>query len=372
LVRRHFFLIGAGCVLALMLVAGGVRLAMSASAPDRAAGAPGGARGVVAVSQATVARRPFVDRLDVLGVVKGRQSVTVTSNTTELITGVHFRDGAFVRKGQVLVDLKAQQQSAEIAQAQAALDLAELDYRRWKALGDRGVAAQAAVDQRKAALDQARAAVAAAESRRGDRVIRAPFSGVVGLSDVAPGTLINPGAPIVALDDIAVVRVDFDVPDRYISTLRPGLPILARTDAWPEQPVQGRVATVDTRVDQRTRSVKARAEFPNPQGRLRPGMLVHVALERGARDALAVPEAAVQFEGDRAYVFVLGRREGRLVADQRQVRTGQVDSGFVEVSDGLAGGEAIVADGVNRISPGQAVSLASEGQGRGPAARRDG
>ena len=132
----------------------------------------------------------------------------------------------------------------------------------------------------------------------GDRVIRAPFSGVVGLSDVAPGTLINPGAPIVALDDIAVVRVDFDVPDRYISTLRPGLPILARTDAWPEQPVQGRVATVDTRVDQRTRSVKARAEFPNPQGRLRPGMLVHVALERGARDALAVPEAAVQFEGD--------------------------------------------------------------------------
>ena len=112
MVRRHFFLIGAGCVLALMLVAGGVRLAMSASAPDRAAGAPGGARGVVAVSQATVARRPFVDRLDVLGVVKGRQSVTVTSNTTELITGVHFKDGAFMRRGQVLVDLKAQQQSA--------------------------------------------------------------------------------------------------------------------------------------------------------------------------------------------------------------------------------------------------------------------
>ena len=199
MVRRHFFLIGAVCVLALMLVAGGVRLALSAGGPGKearsAAGRSGGRNGAVAVSQVTVVRRPFVDRLDVLGVVKGRQSVTVTSNTTELITGVHFTDGAFVRKGQVLVELKAQQQSAEIAQAQAALNLAQLDYQRWKELGDRGVAAQAAVDQRKAALDQARAAMGVAQSRRGDRVIRAPFSGVVGLSDVAPGTLINPGAP---------------------------------------------------------------------------------------------------------------------------------------------------------------------------------
>jgi membrane fusion protein (multidrug efflux system) len=372
LVRRHFFLVGAVCVLALMLVAGGVRLAMSASAPARDAAARAGGRSPVAVSRATVAQRPFVDRLEVLGIVKGRQSVTVTSNTTELITGVHFRDGAFVRRGQVLVDLKAQQQSAEMAQAQAALNLAELDYTRWKALGDRGVAAQAAVDQRKAALDQARAGLAAAQSRRGDRVIRAPFSGVVGLSDVAPGTLINPGAPIVALDDIAVVRVDFDVPDRYLSVLRPSQPILARTDAWPDQPLEGRVATIDTRVDQRTRSVKARAEFANPQGRLRPGMLVHVALERGVRRSPAVPESAVQFEGDRAYVFVLGRRGGRLLADQRQVQIGETDGGFVEVRDGLQVGEAVVADGVNRISPGQAVRLAAEGQGRGPGGRRPG
>ncbi len=326
--------------------------------------------GGVAVSQTKPVTRPFSDTIDVLGVAKGRQSLTVTSNTTELITAVHFHDGERVRKGQVLVELKAQAESAGIAEAQSTLSLAELNYNRWKTLGAQGIAAKASVDQYRVAYEQAQAGLAAAKSRLGDRVIRAPFSGVVGLSDVTPGTLINPGGPVVSLDDIAVIRADFDVPDRYLSALRPGLGITAHTDAFPNESIAGRIATLDTRVDQRTRSIKARAEFPNPAGRLKPGMLVHVSVNQGVRQALAAPEAAVQFQGDQAFVFVLVQRNGSLVAEQRQVQTGADQDGFIEIKSGLGPTEAIVADGVNRISPNQPVRLAGAGGGSGRGGRR--
>ncbi len=354
-----------------MVVAGGVKLATSGSGESqaKASGSSAGGRGGVAVSRTVSVTRPFVDRLEVLGAAKGLQSVTITSNTTELITGVHFSDGARVRKGQVLVDLKAQEQSADITQAQAALSLAEINYKRWKSLGDQGIAAKATVDQYQTSLQQAQANLAMAKSRLGDRVIRAPFSGVVGLTDVTPGTLINPGAAIVSLDDVSVIRVDFDVPDRYLSVLREGQSIRAGTDAYPNMTIAGRIAKLDSRVDQRTRSIKARAEFPNADGRLKPGMLVRVSIDQGLRQAVAVPQAAVQFDGDQAMVFVLAHKGGGLIAEQRQVVTGVDDSGFVEIKSGLKAGESIVADGVNRVTGGQPVRLAGAGEGGRSGAR---
>lgn len=365
MVRRHFFLFAAIGVLALMLIAGGLRLAVSALGKAEPAGGRSG--GGVLVSETRASIRPFTDRIEVLGVAKGRQSVTITSNTTELITGVHFKDGARVVKGQVLVDLKSQEQSADIAQAQAALNLADLNYERWKSLGAQGIASSASVDQYRVADEQAKANLDAAKSRMGDRVIRAPFSGVVGLSDVAPGTLINPGAPIVSLDDVVVMRVDFDVPDRFLPVLREGMPITARPDAYPNATVAGRIATLDTRVDEKTRAIKARAEFPNLDDRLKPGMLMRVAIDQGSRQSVAVPEAAVQFEGDQAYVYVLATRGPGRIAVERQVQTGADAAGFIEIKDGLKAGEAIVADGVNRVSPNQQVRVAGAGgaSGRG-------
>lgn len=354
-----------------MLVVGGLRLAASAAGPagsdknGAGRGGRGASGGGVVVAQTQPVSRPFVDAIDVLGVAKGRQSLTVTSNTTELITAVHFRDGEHVRKGQVLVELKAQEESAGIAEAQSALSLAELNYNRWKTLGDQGIAAKASVDQYRVAVEQAKAALNAAKSRMGDRVIRAPFDGVVGLSDVTPGTLINPGAAIVSLDDIAVIRADFDVPDRYLSALRQGLQISAHSDAFPKESIRGVIATLDTRVDLKTRSIKARAEFPNSAGRLKPGMLLHVSVDQGVRQAIAVPEAAVQFQGEQAFVFVLTHREGALIAEQRQVETGIDQGGYIEVKSGVGPSEAIVADGVNRITPNQPVRLAGAGAGAG-------
>lgn len=362
LIRRHFFLIAAAVVLTLMVIIGGVRLATADATPGGKAG--GGGQRAAQVSQVVIGQKPFADRISVLGVAKGRQSVTITSDTAELVTGVKFRDGQAVSRGQVLVTLKATEQDAGVAEAEARENQARRDYERWKTLADKGVAPRATAEQYLASLETAQAATAAARARKLDRVIRAPFSGVVGLSDIAPGALISPGAPIVSLDDLSMVRVDFEVPDRYLAVLRIGSTITAAPDAFPGEVFNGRIAQIDTRVDTTTRAVTARAEFPNPGGRLRPGMMMRVNIEHGQRQALAAPEAAIQYEGEKAFVFLIVDRDGKSVARKTEVTPGLSEGGQVEIVEGLKAGDRLVADGLNRLQDGQPVQTA-DGRAKG-------
>jgi membrane fusion protein (multidrug efflux system) len=386
LIRRHFFLAAALLILVLMVVAGGLKLATAKSAggpsgpgggqeramqgagPGAHRGGPGGGRGGGApdVSVTTVQPRSFVDTIEVLGVAKGRQSVTLTAATTQLVERVRFTDGQAVPRGAVLVELKATEQDAGIAQAQAKLVQAQRAYQRWKTLGEKGFASKSAIDQYQAAYASAQADLHVAQARQNDRVIRAPFAGVVGLSDVTPGALVNPGAPIVTLDDVSTIRVDFQVPERYLAQLREGQAITAGIDAYPGETVDGHIAKLDTRVDERTRAITARAEFPNAQRRLKPGMMIRVSIARGERQSPAVQESAVSVQGDNAFVFVLREQGGGTIAEQRPVVTGLRQHGFVEITDGVRTGERLVADGLNKVQPGEPVRLL----GAGPQAHR--
>jgi membrane fusion protein (multidrug efflux system) len=359
-IRRHFFLFAAIVAVLLMLLVGGLKLAFGGKAPEQ--GGPRGGARATAVSQIVVQPRTFTDRVEVLGMAKGRQSVTITSNTAELITAVHFSDGQAVSKGQVLVELKGDQEDAGIAQAQAQLAQADREYQRWKILAEKGIAPRASADQYLAARDTARAALASASAQKLDKVIRAPFSGRVGISDIAPGALISPGTPIVSLDDVSLIRVDFSVPDRYLSILREGLTITAKPDALPGETFVGRIAQIDTRIDPATRALKARAEFPNGDGRLKPGMLIKVSIDQGAHQSVAVPESAVQFEGAQASVFLIAQDPKGKIARRTTVQTGLSSDGYVEIVSGLKAGDHIVADGLNRIQDGARVG---GGDGKG-------
>lgn len=376
LIRRHFFLIAALVVLAVMVVAGSFKVltkksggqggaggpaAMGQGAPGGAGGRRAGFGGPTLVSVAVVQPRAFEDTIEVLGVAKGRQSVTLTAATTQLVSRVRFSDGQRVPRGAVLVELKATEQDAGVAQAEARLVQARRAYDRYKALGEQGFASKAALDEREAAWRSAQADLAAARAREADRVIRAPFAGVVGLSDVAPGALVNPGAPIVTLDDTSVMRVDFQVPERYLAQLREGQPILATADAFPGETITGRIAQIDTRVDERTRAITARAEFPNGAGRLKPGMLMRVGVSRGQRTNPSAPESAISVQGDAAFVYVLQQQGQRTMAEQRPIVTGVRQQGFVEIVDGVRAGERLVADGLNKIQSGQPVRVAAQG-----------
>lgn len=358
-----------------MAVAGAAKFVMtpkpsgaSAAQAGGGGGGPGaggrGGRGAAQISVATVQSREFVDSIEVLGVAKGRQSVTITAAATQLVQRVLFRAGQSVAQGQVLVELKNTEQDAAIAQTQARLVQAQRAYDRWKALAEKGYASQSAVDQYQAAYISAQADLEAAKSRQGDRRIRAPFAGVVGLSDVAPGALVNPGAPIVTLDDLSGVRVDFQVPERLLSQVAQGQTISAAVDAFPGEQISGRVALLDTRVDERTRAVTARADFPNAEGRLKPGMMVRVSIPRARRQALAAPETAVAVQGDSAFVYVIKSQAGKMSAEQRPVVTGLRQDSYVEILDGVQAGEKIVLDGLNKLQPGQPVRIAGPGKPR--------
>ena len=352
-------------MLVLMIVAGAVKLLVPAKGPGgggaptaSAGGAGGGRGGRGAPSQVTlVAVQPhlFTDTLDVLGVAKGHQSVTLSAATTQLVSKVLFTPGQHVARGQVLVELKSTEQDAGLVQSQAKQIQAEREYNRWKTLAEKGFASKAAVDQYEAAWLSAKADVVAAQARQGDRLIRAPFAGVVGLSDIAPGAVINPGAAIVTLDDLSAVRVDFQIPDRFLSSVHQGQAVTATVDSYPGLEVHGVIARLDTRIDERTRALTARAEFPNPSQALKPGMMLHVGVSKGTRTGLSAPESAVSVQGDNAFVFAAQKVGKRMVADQRIVVTGVRQEGLVELKEGVAAGDMIVGDGLNKVQPGQPI-----------------
>ena len=360
MIKRHFFLVAAAVLMGLMVLAVVLKFALADEGSGDGSQGRGGRGGGQVVSQTVVAQRVFSDEIRVLGAARGRRSVNITSSTTELITRVLFADGQRVAAGAPLVELQAREEDAGIIQARAQVAQARREYERFQALADRGIAPRVTAEQAETALETAQANLSAAEARRGDRVIRAPFAGVLGLTSVTAGTLINPGAVITTLDDTSVIRVDFPVPERYVGILRQGAPIVASADSLPQETFSGRIALVDTRVNEQTRAVTVRAEIPNPGGRIRPGMLMRVAVSHGERQGPAVPEAAVQYEGDGAFVYRIARGERGLSAQRVEVGTGAVEGGFVEIVSGLNPGDRIVGSGLNRIQPGAPITVEGE------------
>ena len=359
--KRHFLLVAAAVLIGLMVVAAVMRIAFAGEeggqgGPGGGRGGPGGGGQTVAVAQ--VAQREFSDEIRVLGVARGRRSVNITAPASELVTRVMFRDGQTVRAGQPLIELQAREEDAAIIEARARVAQAEREYERTAALAERGIAPRVLAEQALSDLEVERASLEAAQARLGDRVIRAPFAGVLGLTTVTPGTLVGPNAVITTLDDVSVVRVDFPIPERFVSSLGAGTPVTATSDAYGDQPFVGRIAQLDTRIDEATRAVIARAEIPNPGGRIRPGALMRVAVSQGRRTSLAVPEAAVQYEGESAYVFRLAQGERGFTAQRIEVDAGAAEGGFVEILSGLDAGDRVVGSGLNRIQPGAPVTPA--------------
>ncbi|MBO9500869.1 efflux RND transporter periplasmic adaptor subunit [Brevundimonas sp. A19_0] len=365
MIKRHFLLIAAAALIVLMAVAVIVRLSFAdageGGGPGRGGGGRGGGQEVAAVQ---VAERTFSDSLQLVGVARGQRSVNIVSSTSELITRVLFRDGQTVRAGAPLVELQAREEDADIIEAQSRVDQARRDYERTRDLAERGIAPRVTAEQAEAALRAAEASLDAAEARRGDRMIRAPFSGVLGLTSVTPGTLVGPGTVITTLDDISTIRIDFPLPERYLGRVQSGTPISATADAFPGSQFTGRIARVDTRIDEVTRSATARAEVPNPEGRIRPGMSMRVTVRQGQRQALAVPESAVQYEGEGAFVYRVANGEKGQIAQRVEVEAGAVEGGYVEILSGLDAGDTVVATGLNRIQPGAPVTVAGRSAGQ--------
>ena len=312
-----------------------------------------GARSVAPafVSIAPVRSERMSQKLEALGNARANESVDISSKISNVVTAVMFRDGERVRRGQVLVQLDDAQARADVAAAEAAVAESERLYNRSRELMSTEALSKAQFDQLEATLKANRARLSAASARFQDTVIRAPFSGRVGLRRVSVGTLISPGDVITTLDDTSVIKLDFSVPENFLATLREGLAVRASAPAFPGRTFAGKVASIDSRVDMNTRSVTVRALLANEDGALRPGMFLNVSLANDERAALMIPEEALTPEAERQFVFVVN--DGK--AERREVRIGGRSPGSVEVLAGLTAGERVIVEGTQKVRDGAAV-----------------
>lgn len=337
-------------------------------ADDARAGAKPNAPRAALVTLARAEEREIVDTVEAIGTARANESVTITAKVTETVRGVRFEDGEYVDAGDVLVELTNAEETALLAEARAALDDAERQLKRLDGLVAQGSAPVSQRDEAFARRQGASARLGAVEARLGDRLIRAPFSGVLGFRRVSPGTLVTPNMEITTIDDIARIKLDFSVPETALASIRPDLEVRAIAAAWPERAFEGRVTTVDSRVDPVTRAIMVRALLDNPERLLRPGMLLTVELVTARERALVVPESALLQIRDERFVYTVVDGAARRV----DVEIGRRRPGIVEIRAGLAPGTPVVTEGVDRVRPGVPVRVAGDAAARTNAQERPG
>lgn len=317
----------------------------------------------VIVAEARTER--FEDRVEALGTLLANESTIISSTITEIVSAIHFDDGNRVSAGQLLLELRSDEELAVLEEITVTVEEARRQFERVEALHAQGQAPISLLDERRREWQSAQARLKGIEARLEDRMIKAPFDGVLGLRNISIGALVEPGDMITTLDDITTMKLEFPVPSRFLGSLRLGLPIATTTQAFDNQTFNGQVTAIDSRVDPVTRSVMVRAILPNPDGRLRPGLLMRVNLSRDIRDNIVLPEEVLNPVGDRNFVFVVDEANNNTV-ERREVQVGSRRAGEVEIIEGLSPGEKIITLGTTRVRSGDQVTIVAVDDGTVP------
>lgn len=327
---------------------------------------PAAAKPPLGVIVSPVQSMPFEDRVEALGTLRANESIVLTASVTETVGALHFDDGDRVAAGQLLVEMTSAEEQAQLKEARAREREAERQYRRVQSLAEKGTASKSLLDERSREWQTARAQLVAIESRLSDRLVKAPFAGVIGLRNISVGALVEPGDQIATLDDDAILKLDLSVPSVYLATLVPGLPVVAKTAAYGERAFEGELRTIDSRVDPVTRAVVARVVLANEDRLLKPGLLMQVTLRKNPRTALVVPEAALMPSGTAQHVLVAIPDGDGFKAERRPVTIGTRRPGLVEVVSGLREGEQVITHGSVRVRPGEAIAIKAVDDGTVP------
>ncbi|MGS2724124.1 efflux RND transporter periplasmic adaptor subunit [Porticoccus sp. GXU_MW_L64] len=312
----------------------------------------------VPVTVTAAEQRPFSLKTHALGTLSSRESVAITANVSEKVASIHFEDGQRVERGDMLVTLEQGEEQAQLSLANIELADQQRETKHLEKLLQSNSISQNVLDARRTQLDAARQRIREVQASIQDRTLKAPFSGVLGLRRVSPGALVSPGTLIVTLDDITTMKLDFSVPATYLSVLRQDMPIKVTAAVLKDKQFSGQVTTIDSRIDPVSRSIQVRAQLPNPDGLLKPGMLMEVELVKEQQLSIVLPEVTVVSLQDRHFVLVVSANDsGQTVARRRDVKIGGREYGLVQVLAGLKLGEQVVLEGVNRVRSGSAVAI---------------
>ncbi|MEK6481357.1 efflux RND transporter periplasmic adaptor subunit [Catalinimonas sp. 4WD22] len=308
---------------------------------------------ILPIKIAEVTATEFADFVEAVGSTFAYESAEITPNVTEVVEKINFSDGQMVKKGDVIVVLRYAEESAQLSAAKANLKEQEREIERLTGLVKNGAAAVSALDARNTQKQVAEQQILQFQAQISDRIIRAPFDGVLGLRNISAGSLVSPQNVITTIDDLSTMRVDFTVPEIYLGQVRSGMEISAISQAYPNQIFKGKVAEIDTRVDPSSRAVRVRAEIPNERQLLKPGMLLYVemALEKGTSPS--IPERSVLQTGERQFVYKVSKD----YVQRTEIRLGRRKPGYVEVISGLNLGDSVATSGLQDLDDGVSVQI---------------
>ena len=319
----------------------------------------------VAVSSYAAKTQRWTDGGQAVGTFVAVNGTDVTTEAGGVIREILFDAGQPVSAGTVLVRLNTANEAATLRALETSAKLASVQAQRWQQLGKDKLVSLDDVQQRAAAAASARAQVDAQRALIAQKTIRAPFSGVLGLRKVNLGQYLAPGTPIVSLQQLDPIYLDFSLPEQQIGQLLEGSAIRATVDALPGKVFDGRITAIEPLVDASTRNFKAQATFDNPDKALRPGSFAKVGFDvGGARDVIVIPQTAVSFNPYGNALFVISkiaRKPGekdmqgkdltgdKLIVTQRFIKTGATRGDLVVVTDGLKSGERVVTSGLLKL-----------------------
>ena len=343
-------------------VAGMARPGGTGASAAGGSGAPGaggpGAGGPVPVEVGKVTRVRLEDDAQAVGTLRSNQSVVLRPEVSGRIVKLAFQDGQRVRRGQLLVQLDDTLQQAQLKQAEAQAGIARTNLQRSRDLLAQNFVSQSAVDQNAAALDVALAQVALAKAQTARMRVLAPFDAMAGIRLVNPGDYVKDGADLVKLDDVSSVWVDFRLPERFLSRIKPGQGVETTLDALPGRTLKAVVGALDSQVDADGRAVLVRARLANPDGVLRSGMFARTRVVFSVREnALVVPEEALVPQGDKQFVVLVVQGDKGPVSKRVEARVGQRVAGKVELLSAVNEGDTVVLAGQPRLMRADGLAL---------------
>jgi len=298
-------------------------------------------------------------RVETVGTAEARRSVTLFPPSAGEVVAVRFDAGDWVEAGRTLIELDARDQRLALELAEANLADAERTWSRYERAGDRAAFTETQMDAARIALEQARIARDRARVALDDRTLEAPFAGVIGLTEIDPGDRITTTTPVATLDDRRTLRVRFEVPEAFLGQL--GVGTTVELSPWngsmPEATAE--IADIDSQVDPATRTFTVRAMIDNAADRWRPGMGFEVVLQLIGREYVRVPELALQWGGDGAFVWVLDDTDR---ARRRSVTLVQREAGSVLLGGEIQSGDRVVLEGVQKMSDGRRVEVVDPGR----------
>ena len=316
-----------------------------------------------AVTTIVAERQSWPATLDAIGTVSAVQGVTVAADLPGIVERIHFDSGRSVRKGDVLVRLDTQQEQAQLAAAEAQLELARLNHQRMKGLVEQDAVSRAEYDAAAATDKQAEARIREIRATIERKTIRAPFSGMLGIRQVNLGQYLSGGDPVVPLQSLNPIYVNFGVPQQDAAQMRQGREVRITVGDLGGTGFVGRISAVDAVIDETTRNVQVQATLANRGGRLRPGMFVQTQVTLGApQTVITLPASAISYAPYGDSVFIVSdmkTAQGQTYRGVRQqvVKLGGARGDQVAVLSGIDPGEEVVTSGVFKLRNGVAIQV---------------